>query len=223
MNSRSKSSFSSPMVWALALACSMVWIGRPSAQAQFNRAAALLPSQIERMVLARGDKLTGPVVRRGPVYLANVLGREDDPERLVIDARSGRLLQRYPGEPAIVRQAAIPESVSPLTTLFDGWFGRHDDVAPSSPSPSPDILETPKLKPQVKRHKPEPMAVALPTPAPNDNKATSPVPPPATPIATDAKAASVSPPSPVAAVTPNVTTPKASASKINDVPVAPLE
>jgi hypothetical protein len=221
MNSRSKSSFSSPMVWALALACSMVWIGGPSAQAQFNRAAALLPSQIERMVLARGDKLTGPVVRRGPVYLANVLGREDDPERLVIDARSGRLLQRYPGEPAIVRQAAIPESVSPLTTLFDGWFGRHDDVAP--PSPSPDILETPKLKPQVKRHKPEPMAVALPTPAPNDNKTTSPVPSPATPIATDAKAVSASPPSPVAAVAPNATTPKAPASKINDVPVAPLE
>jgi hypothetical protein len=222
MNTRSKSSFSSRTIWALTLACSVVWIGGPSAQA-LNGDSALLPSQIERMVLARGDKLTGPVVRRGPVYLANVLGREDDPERLVIDARNGRLLQRYLGEPAIVRQAAIPESVSPLTTLFDGWFGRHEDVAPPSAGPSPDFFETPKLKPQVKRHKSDPMAVALPTPAPKDNKATSPAPPPATPAPTGTKAASASPPSPVAAVAPNATTPKASASKINDVPVAPLE
>jgi len=77
--------------------------------------------------------------------------------RVVLRRRMRRSsLERYPGNPAIRRQAAIPDdwpSRSPLTTLFDGLFGRKDDVAP--PSPSPDFFETPKPKPQVKRPKSE--------------------------------------------------------------------
>ena len=47
------------------------------------------------MVQASGYRLTGPVQRNGAVYLANVLGSQDDLERLVIDARTAASLQRY--------------------------------------------------------------------------------------------------------------------------------
>jgi hypothetical protein len=174
--------------------------------------------QIEPMIQASGNQLTDPVLRRGPVYLADVFGRQDDPGRLVIEAHDGRLLLRHPGTPAIRRQTALPverPSRSPLTTLFDGLFGRKDDVAP--PWPPADYLEMPKSKPQVKRLKSKQTPVAQPTAAPGDNKAISLVTPAATPSA-------ASPPSPpTAPVAPSAPTPNASAPKINDLPVAPLE
>ncbi len=110
MNVRSNSPVPRPPIAAIGLAACLISMGAPSSQAQLSsRHSALPPSLIERMMQASGYQLTGPVTRRGPVYLADVLGREDDPERLVIDAHDGRLLQRYPGNPAIRRQAAIPD------------------------------------------------------------------------------------------------------------------
>ena len=78
--------------------------------------------QIERMVEASGYRLTGPVMRNGPVYLANVLGRENDRERLVIDARDGRLLQRYgaAGAPAICGRRGLGEPAPPAR-LYVRW------------------------------------------------------------------------------------------------------
>jgi hypothetical protein len=124
-------------VAALALAVSMLSLGASSAKAQYllNWDRGLSPMQVERMVQASGYRLTGPVARNGGVYLANVLGREDDPERLVIDARDGRLLQRY-GAAASHRQYAAADWSSPPRPqpgLFDGWFDRDDD----SPAPRP--------------------------------------------------------------------------------------
>jgi len=241
MNIRSKSSFARPTIAAMALVGSMIWIA-PSAQAQmFDWDWPLPQSQIERMIQASGYRLSGPVIRRGSVYLADVLGRKGDPERLVIDAHDGRLLQRFPGNPPIRRLAAIPDegpSQSPLITLFNGLFGSEDDVAPSSPPA--DIFETPKSKPQIRRPKSEHTPVAQPITAPSDSKAISLTPPATTPSAATptqsdaASAPAVAPPvvadtkaapssSPTGLVAPNAATPKAPAPKLNDVPVAPLE
>ena len=65
------------------------------------------PYDIERRLDASGYALTGPLLRRGDVYLADVvvMGRRGDPERLVIDADTGRIVQRYRVRPARWRDA----------------------------------------------------------------------------------------------------------------------
>ena len=50
---------------------------------------------IERRLEAGGYELTHPLVRRGDVYLADVVFGRDDAERLVIDAETGRIVQRF--------------------------------------------------------------------------------------------------------------------------------
>ena len=139
MNIRSNLFFSRPRVGALALAASLLSVGATSANAQWFRWSnwdnALSPMQVERMVQASGYRLTGPVMRNGPVYLANVLGREDDRERLVIDARDGRLLQRY-GAGARPQPAVSGDWPSPprqQAALSDGWLDREDDSPPPRP------------------------------------------------------------------------------------------
>ena len=139
MNIRSNLFFSRPRVGALALAASLLSVGATSANAQWFRWSnwdnALSPMQVERMVQASGYRLTGPVMRNGPVYLANVLGREDDRERLVIDAWDGRLLQRYGA--GARRQPAVsgdwPSPPRQQAALSDGWLDREDDSPPPRP------------------------------------------------------------------------------------------
>jgi hypothetical protein len=50
---------------------------------------------IERRLEAGGYELTHPLIRRGDVYLADVVFGRDDAERLVIDAETGRIVQRF--------------------------------------------------------------------------------------------------------------------------------
>jgi hypothetical protein len=138
MNIRSKLFFPRASIAALTLAASLLSFGATSAKAQFlfNWDRALGPMQIERMIQASGYRLTGPVMRNGAVYLANVLGRENDRERLVIDARDGRLLQRYSAG-AARRQFADAEDwrAPPRQDIYDGWFDREED----SPAPRPPV------------------------------------------------------------------------------------
>ncbi|WP_158814740.1 hypothetical protein [Methylocapsa sp. S129] len=228
MNMRSKSSFPRPTLAALALAACVMWMGPSPAHAQsFNPDSALSPAQIERIISDSGYRLTGPVARHGRVYLANVLGQGDDPLRLVVDARNGRVLQRYPGRASLLRrQAAVPEE-SPLTNFFDRLFGSPEDAAPLSPPPDSDFLETPKPKAQARRPKP---VVQPAVTAPSDNPATS-APPAAGQAATPPAgsgapppAAAVAKPTPeTAAAAPGAPAQKAPSTKLNDVPVAPLE
>lgn len=120
---RSRSLVSRPQVAALTLAAAFLCLGAPAARAQlFNWDSALPPAQIERMIQASGYRLTGPVVRHGAVYLADVLGRQNDPERLIIDAQEGRLLQRFPAA-AARRQA----------TAVGGWSTSRSKQARCSP------------------------------------------------------------------------------------------
>jgi hypothetical protein len=137
MNIRSRSLFSRPRAVAVVLAAALASLGAPCAQAQlFNWDSALPATQIERMIKVSGYRLTGPVIRRGPVYLANVLGRDNDPERLIIDAKEGRLLQRFPA--AGRRQPLVAggwPSQPPQTGSLFGWLtGDDDEAAPRPPA-----------------------------------------------------------------------------------------
>src|SRR5580704_2085424 len=77
----------------------------PTAKAQWLtpwRAAS--PGEIERSLEAQGYGLIAPLVRRPEVYLADVSAGPAGYQRLVIDARSGQILERFiaPGAPGRV-------------------------------------------------------------------------------------------------------------------------
>ena len=160
MSSRWKSLLARPRLAAAALAAGLVGAGVTSAQAQlFNWDSTLPPDRIERMVQASGYRLTGPVVRRGAVYLANVLGRENDPERLIIDAREGRLLQRFPAGRRRVaavdawgyapRGAVVDDWAPRPQGLIGGWFGR-DEEEYAPPRPPANIYgDAPAMRQQI--------------------------------------------------------------------------
>jgi len=70
------------------------------------------PYEIERQLAASGYVLSGPLTLRGDVYLADVVVRGEGPERLVIDAQSGRVVERYRGRTDRWREAAAPPPVA---------------------------------------------------------------------------------------------------------------
>jgi hypothetical protein len=232
-----KPSFPRPLITAAALGCFVSAAVAPAAQAQlfdlFNWNPSPPPQQIERMQ-RDDDPLAIPGRRHIRAYQADLLGRGGAPVWVFIDGHYERLPQPLTGHKAALRQAAIEED-----TAGQPAPGRKDHfVAPRLPA---DVLETSKPKRQARRHEPEATPVAQPTTAPNNDKATSLVPPAAAPDATtpprpdaastravappanaDAKAAVASSPA-AAAIAPIPPAPKTSASKVNDVPVAPLE
>src|ERR1700722_17099643 len=59
------------------------------------------PVEIERSLEAQGYGLMAPLVRRPGVYLADVSAGPAGYQRLVVDARSGQILERFmaPGAP----------------------------------------------------------------------------------------------------------------------------
>jgi hypothetical protein len=54
------------------------------------------PSEIEWNLNAQGYALTAPLMRRPGIYLADVSAGPGGYQRLIIDARSGRILERFP-------------------------------------------------------------------------------------------------------------------------------
>lgn len=141
MTIRSKRTLPGRWPAALALAAGLIVVGAGPAGAQWFRwpswDSALAPAEVEHMIEASGYRLTGPVLRNGPIYLANVLGREDDLERLVIDARDGRLLQRYAVASGYRRLAASGAwSNRPRLDAApnDGWLDRDDEAPPRPPA-----------------------------------------------------------------------------------------
>jgi hypothetical protein len=292
---------SRPRIAALASAALLWALGATSSQAQFfHWDSTLSASQIEHMVQASGYRLTGPVTRNGAVYLANVLGSQDDPERLVLDATDGRLLQRFSARGAWRQTAQWPSrprqqpvlsngwpdgqeiypQARPLTASPNDWLDNEDGAPPPRPpggiygdagqspvrvAPLPvartpqvarvddqsaphvilappaagghePLLEKPRMKPQVKRRRPDAPMIARPSPAvapivAPDAKpaAAAPETAPTTPaprVADTKAAAPVAAPevasTPAPAPVPAAKTP-APKPALNDVPVAPLQ
>ena len=54
------------------------------------------PGEIEGSLNAQGYVLTAPLMRRPGIYLADVSAGPGGYQRLIIDARSGRILERFP-------------------------------------------------------------------------------------------------------------------------------
>ena len=55
----------------------------------------VFPGEIERNLEAQGYVLTAPLMRRPGVYLADVSAGPAGHQRLIIDARSGQVLERF--------------------------------------------------------------------------------------------------------------------------------
>ena len=69
----------------------------PTAMAQWMAPwGAPFPGEIERGLEAQGYVLTAPLMRRPGVYLADVSAGPAGHQRLIIDARSGQILERFP-------------------------------------------------------------------------------------------------------------------------------
>ena len=69
----------------------------PTATAQWMPPwGAAFPGEIERSLEAQGYVLTAPLMRRPGVYLADVSAGPAGHQRLIIDARSGQILERFP-------------------------------------------------------------------------------------------------------------------------------
>jgi hypothetical protein len=68
----------------------------PTAAAQWRPPwGAPFPSKIERSLEAQGYFLTAPLMRRPGVYLADVSAGRAGHQRLIIDARSGQILEHF--------------------------------------------------------------------------------------------------------------------------------
>lgn len=102
MDSRFNSFSPRASLAALVLASGLVVFAAPAAKAQFfsfnfGSPPGLRPGQVERMIEAHGLQLTGPVNRNGGVYIVDAAGPDQTPQRFIIDAYDGRVLQRFRG------------------------------------------------------------------------------------------------------------------------------
>lgn len=139
MNSRLRSFFHRPRAAMLVIAGCLACLSAAPAEAQFfNWLDSSVPAeQIVRMIQSSGYRLTAPLIRRGAVYVADVVGGRNDAERLIISAQDGRLLQRFASAPSRRR---VPESdgwqnpPQQQSNLFSNWFGGDDEDAPRPPA-----------------------------------------------------------------------------------------
>jgi hypothetical protein len=182
------------------------------------------PYEIERRLTAAGYVLSGPLTMRGDVYLADVVVRGEGPERLVIDAQSGRILERYRVRADRWREAEAP----PPSGWGDDprqWDGPRPpaaigpDVAPPGAfePTKPNVLETPKAKSKAAETKPKatpksapvadvnnpPPAAVVPAPAVTTRAAPSSASPAAAPLSpSPAPSAAAAPPTPASSSSP---------------------
>ena len=138
MSIRSARLFPAPKAAALALAAGLLTLGATSANAQWFRFgfdSSVPAMEVERLLQESGYRLTAPIYRNGEVYVASVRGRDDIPERLIIDAHDGRLLQRYAAPHRSRDLAGDWSSPRPHLAPHDGWFDNEDDSgAPRPPA-----------------------------------------------------------------------------------------
>ena len=219
--------------WA---AAALVLFAAPTvAQAQgfFFLFGSPSPYEIERRLEAAGYSLTGPLTMRGDVYLADVVVRGEGPERLVIDAQSGRIVERYRGHADRWREASAP----PPSAWSDDprfWNGPRPpaaigpDTEPPdafTPPPPPNVIEAPKtdtFKPKPKAAETKPKATPKPMPVANVNNPppAAVVPHPAAPIPVAPPPAAASSPAAAAPASPNLAPPSAAVAPASAAPAA---
>jgi hypothetical protein len=102
--------------------CAVLVLLAPAARAQgffdfFDPSPQRIESQLERA----GYELRAPIVRHGDVYIGDVLAANGTHERLVIDARTTKIVARYPAHARGWRDA--PPEWRDRGDYADSWFG----------------------------------------------------------------------------------------------------
>jgi hypothetical protein len=208
---------------SLVIAGGLLAVSAPAAHAQFFNFifgnGGLQSDDIESMLQDRGLELMGPLHRNGAVYIADVEGPRGGQFRLIIDARDGRIVQRFrmgqrryeadlglPRPPAEVGQDGTTSSAigaPPAVITFGDSTARGDDNANGMSARPGDESIKAKPKPQAKHKKIELTPVATPSPSapapttqPSANTAPTSQPAPAstTPAAPQAAPAPTKPP-----------------------------
>jgi hypothetical protein len=125
------------------------------------------PLRIERQLESAGYELRGPLVRRGDIYVADVVGQTGARERLIVDARTARIVDRFPSVATRWREDRFgdwrddenswndapprpPQGVAPRPH-DEAWSDGNEDSAPGPrPKPHDEVARTdPSAKPNV--------------------------------------------------------------------------
>lgn len=149
------------------------------------------PRQIVGMLEDDGYQLRGPMLRRGDVYVCNVVSVSGRPARLIVDARDGHVLESYAVRAPRWRDPDAPDApqaLRPPRDVGDDRDGASDDEGAShrqealgelstAPSrvyggdmfsqPKPEPEDTPAAKPKhhaAKKHRDPSLAKTSPTP-----------------------------------------------------------
>ena len=103
----------------LALAAALA-VAQPARAQSFFSFYEMSPRQIVGMLEDDGYELRGPMLRRGDVYVCDVVSVSGQPVRLIVSARDGHVLQRFAeraprwreyGESEVPRVARPPRNV----------------------------------------------------------------------------------------------------------------
>jgi hypothetical protein len=153
---------------ATCVAAAVLMLLAPTARAQglfslFEPAS----HRIERQLESAGYELRGPLVRRGDVYVADVVGGAGARERLIIDARTARIVDRFPvatrwrddrfgdwrdrdDQDAWSDGPRPPQGMAPRPR-DDAWSDGDEDLPPAlRPKPHDEIARSdPSAKPNV--------------------------------------------------------------------------
>ena len=95
---------------------------------------AAFPGDIERSLEARGYILTAPLMRRPGIYLADVSAGPAGYRRLIIDARSGQILESFP---------ASGRTWGPALAARDEEFGEPPAQGVGGPPPGGSYSDSP--------------------------------------------------------------------------------
>lgn len=222
---------------ALALGLALILVA-PAARAEgiFFSLFDASPDRVAMQLERAGYQLRSALLRRGDVYICDVVDFRGQPQRLVLDIHDGRILQRFqargPGYPG-PRAYALRDN-APLDYGADGTRPLVDAPLlpprslPLDAAPSPDfraasrgqplIIDTPqpdanadkaKLKPKSHLAKPKP------TPAPTPSSEAN-----AAPTATQSTPSLVAPAAPATPAAPPVASPSPAAAAAPPAPVA---
>ena len=132
---------------------------------------AAFPGDIERSLEARGYLLTAPLLRRPGIYIADVSAGPAGYQRLIIDARSGQILESFPasgrmwGSALVARGGEFGESAPPGVggPPLNGEFSSRPGPAPA-PKPSYGGPESPHIPAAISPYGPAAPSGANPKP-----------------------------------------------------------
>ncbi len=191
-------------LWSAASAAILILMA-PAARAQFFFNLFEPPAvRVAHQLQVEGYDVRG-LVRRGDVYIADVVAQGGDRERLVIDARTSRIVERFPSVATRWREDRYgygrdredPDSWdAPRPPLAVQQQRGHDEVARTDPSARPNVVygedgmngpatstfdvDKAKPRPHVVKKKPAP-AAPVAKDAPSAPPATEAVTPTSTP------------------------------------------